>query len=78
MADPTASCSNSAGYLNLLGLLWGLSEVEVTFGRIEVFTIAETSPVPLPAALPLFVTGLGALGLLGWRKRRKSVAAVPA
>jgi len=26
---------------------------------------------PLPAALPLFATGLGGLGLLGWRKRRK-------
>jgi len=25
---------------------------------------------PLPAALPLFATGLGALGLLGWRRRR--------
>ena len=31
--------------------------------------------VPLPAALPLFATGLGALGLLGWRRKRK-VAAV--
>ena len=30
------------------------------------------SDVPLPAALPLFATGLGALGLLGWRRRRKS------
>lgn len=29
---------------------------------------------PLPAALPLFVTGLGALGLLGWRRKRKQVA----
>jgi hypothetical protein len=27
---------------------------------------------PLPAALPLFATGLGALGLLGWRKKRKA------
>jgi hypothetical protein len=27
---------------------------------------------PLPAALPLFATGLGALGLLGWRRRRKA------
>ena len=28
--------------------------------------------LPLPAALPLFATGLGALGLLGWRKKRKA------
>jgi hypothetical protein len=27
----------------------------------------------LPAALPLFATGLGALGLLGWRRKRKDV-----
>ena len=29
---------------------------------------------PLPAALPLFAGGLGALGLLGWRRKRKAVA----
>ena len=29
---------------------------------------------PLPAALPLFTTGLGALGLLGWRRKRKQAA----
>jgi hypothetical protein len=28
--------------------------------------------VPLPATLPLFATGLGALGLLGWRRKRKA------
>lgn len=27
---------------------------------------------PLPAALPLLATGLGALGLFGWRRKRKS------
>ena len=32
------------------------------------------SPVPLPAALPLFASGLGALGLLGWRRKRKAQA----
>ena len=30
---------------------------------------------PLPGALPLFATGLGALGLLTWRRKRKAVAA---
>jgi hypothetical protein len=29
---------------------------------------------PIPAALPLFATGLGGLGLLGWRRKRKAVA----
>jgi hypothetical protein len=35
---------------------------------------------PLPAALPLFATGLGALALLGWRRKRtaRSVRAVVA
>jgi hypothetical protein len=28
------------------------------------------SEIPLPAALPLFATGLGAIGLMGWRRRR--------
>jgi len=32
---------------------------------------------PLPAALPLFATGLGAMGLLGWRRKRKNTAAIP-
>ena len=38
----------------------------------EVDGIARA--VPLPAALPLFATGLGALGLLGWRRKRKAAA----
>ena len=29
------------------------------------------SPVPVPAALPLLATGLGALGVIGWRRKRK-------
>ena len=32
------------------------------------------TPTPLPTALPLFATGLGGLGLLGWRRRRKAQA----
>ena len=33
---------------------------------------AQIAETPLPAALPLFATGLGALGLLGWRRKTKS------
>lgn len=32
------------------------------------------SATPLPAALPLFATGLGSLGLLGWRRKKKARA----
>lgn len=34
----------------------------------------NSAAVPLPAAFPLFATGLGALGLLGWRRKRKAAA----
>jgi hypothetical protein len=30
--------------------------------------------VPIPGALPLLATGLGALGLLGWRSRKRKLA----
>jgi len=33
---------------------------------------------PLPTALPLFATGLGAMGLLGWRRKRKNTAGIAA
>ena len=38
-----------------------------TDGGQHVVSVAQT---PLPATLPLFVTGLGALGLLAWRRKR--------
>jgi hypothetical protein len=39
------------------------------------FQMTDFDPVtPLPAALPLFATGIGALGLLGWRRKRKAQA----
>jgi hypothetical protein len=40
------------------------------------FDASEATATPLPAALPLFATGLGALGLLGWRRKRKTAAIV--
>ena len=39
----------------------------------DSFTLDVVAPVtntPLPAGLPLFASGLAALGLLGWRRKR--------
>jgi hypothetical protein len=45
------------------------------FDDTFVFTNVTATNTPLPAALPLFATGLGGFGLLGWRKARKRSAA---
>ena len=42
-----------------------------SFVTYEFTPVAQT---PLPTALPLFATGLGVLGLLGWRKRKSAAA----
>ena len=34
----------------------------------------DPSPVPIPAALPLFAAGLSAMGFMGWRRKRKTIA----
>jgi hypothetical protein len=49
------------------------SQGDFTFsGTVQDYNLAKV--VPLPGALPLFATGLGALGLLGWRRRRNSAS----
>jgi len=46
--------------------------VDCCVGRSTPF---QVSTVPLPAAFPLFAGGLGVMGVLGWRRRRKAAAA---
>ena len=36
--------------------------------------VTTPSDTPVPAALPLFASGLGALGLLSWRRKKKAAA----
>jgi hypothetical protein len=48
----------------------GIVQSDVSLGRAGGDEVAT----PLPAALPLFATGLGGLGLLGWRRKKKAAA----
>jgi hypothetical protein len=45
--------------------------------EVDNFAAIEPTATPLPAALPLFATGIGGLGLLGWRRKRKPQIAAP-
>jgi hypothetical protein len=40
----------------------------------QVVGYFNETTTPLPTSLPLSATGLGGLGLLGWRRKRKAVA----
>jgi hypothetical protein len=57
---------------------FGQSIVSVSYNAtsdiVSLDDVQFSSATPLPAALPLFATGLGGLGLLSWRRKRKAVA----
>jgi hypothetical protein len=42
------------------------------------FALEEPTSTPLPGTLPLLASGLGAVGLLEWRRKRKIAASVAA
>ena len=57
-------------------LAGALSTAATQYGDPFALTAtAEVSATPLPAALPLYATGLGALALLRWRRKRKGLVA---
>jgi hypothetical protein len=41
----------------------------------KIMNLDAVLVTPLPAALPLFASGLGAIGFLGWRRKRKNARA---
>ena len=43
-------------------------------GELGCFNQSLVNATPLPATLPLFASGLGALGLLGWGRKKKAAA----
>jgi hypothetical protein len=75
----TFLATNGGGFqfsnLNLTG------ELINTAGNVQLVSgsqVTGVSATPLPAALPLYATGLGALALLRWRRKRKAAAALMA
>jgi hypothetical protein len=67
IADGEASIVS--GYADLSDAGFAIS-LEAGTGSL----IDPPSPTPLPTSLPLFATGLGVMGLLGWRGRRRNNA----
>jgi hypothetical protein len=56
-----------------------LTQVDTSAAFTFSGTVVDTGPQnfsPVPPTLPLFATGLGVLGLLGWRRKRRAQAAV--
>jgi hypothetical protein len=45
-----------------------------TGSSLVTANVSVEQATPLPATLPLFATGLGGLGLLAWRRKRKAAA----
>ena len=47
------------------------TETKWPSARLQIESVTVMSfETPAPATLPLFATGLGAFGLLGWRRKR--------
>jgi hypothetical protein len=59
------------------GSLYFTSLGDLVFSDITSMSFEAVIPgaTPLPGAMPLFATGLSALGFLGWRRKKKATTA---
>lgn len=75
----------NASHSSIAIMFWTVSNGSCQYGwygdcdtdyfKVDNVVVGGTlSQTPLPAALPLFAGGLGTLGALGWRRKRKAVA----
>ncbi len=50
------------------------TEFYINLAEVSEAPFDNVPPVPLPAALPLYGTGLAVMGFIGWRRKRKTAA----
>jgi hypothetical protein len=67
MGDSNGECATNAS-----GACTGTGGGNIQLVSGSQISFEGFTPTPIPAALPLFATGLGAMGLLGWRRKRKA------
>ena len=89
MDDPSQRYGGPLGYFNIvdnnngtLFIIGSLADQAYTYFSLEEplsatsFTVTGTAPgtTPIPAALPLFASGLGMLGWVARRRKKKAIA----
>jgi len=85
LVDAIVNPNAMQGFIGFFGIVsdMAIASIELAEGTMqgfmfETFSLDDArfvSAVPLPAALPLFLTALAALGFLGRRKKRMAAAA---
>jgi hypothetical protein len=73
LGNPSTGTVDAAVEVTGLNSFTSVTFQDKTNNAAFEFDIGQT---PLPAAMPLFATGLGAMGLLGWRRKRKNAAVI--
>jgi hypothetical protein len=75
--NPPGCCGNPWGRATMIGaeFIWASGGFPFSAAAFSTpIFAAEGSEVPIPPAVALFASGLGLMGLLGWRRKKQAAA----